>query len=900
MATTLTEVESTQVETITVSFPISKMEKDADGDLIVKGVATDGSVDSDYQIVDPDWSAGALAKWLETGGNVRMSHDAQRPVGKGLSVEIDRDGDGKHWVKSVIVDPTAQRLVEKGVLRAYSVGISHPVIKRDPTGRARGGIICGGELSELSIVDRPANPSSYLELAKAAGANAAITGILHEGPEEETVQKAAGTFSPSDLAKLLEHRRVAEKRDMDPDVGGGVDRDKIPSEDFVDPKGRRFPVVTAADVSDAVSSYGRAKPQIPMEKFQRRLTSIARRKGFESALPDSWSNDSAEKGAMSTPAPQGGMPPHTPPTPGAAPTPPAHAQAQAPRPAPHGAPGQVTPQHPTPQAQAAPTGHTAPPAHDPAAAPADPNAPSGAILAKDHMDQTGHDVGPGMNFCPMCGAPVDSSDKGATPDQGAPADPTDANGHMTVQMPIEGAPQPGAMKADVPGSKTVGEPQETTAVTPVKDAKKKPKKQGKPKSLDSDTEYYEKKPKKNGKVPVPGKTPTPDGLPATKSDDHVMVTAMLLKSLNVPSDLGALHDLTCDGFHPADAEKCHPAHSLKSIDVSYWQNEALHAASVAPLDEAARATERWQAAETLKNMATNHVSELTEARMELHKAFSDAQMGPGTAPVPTQPRAGQFKRPFIQEGHARRSPGAEGPNTHDVPSGSIAASDFTGGYLSSGHSDESPSNKSMDPRPIKYPSQTGVVKPVDYSDASRQAAKAAMNAIHDHISHTFPDLCPMGSPGGVKDLGHVPMGETEIPQPVGSPASKSDTVDVVKAATPQVTDLTALFQQMKDEFAAELRTVTKSLKAERKRNDKLQSTLDSMASMPDPSVAAFKGVALSHPVNKSATPVRTIAETAEQTQMMMMRELESQFRTSPDPAQREAAWSSLMKMRGMA
>ena len=890
MATSLTEPGSTEVESLHFSFPISKMETDADGDLIVKGVATDGSVDSDYQIVDPEWSAKALGDWLATGGNVRMSHDAHRPVGKGLSVEIDRDGDGKHWVKSVIVDSEAKRLVEKGVLRAYSVGISHPVIKRDPTGQARGGIICGGELSELSIVDRPANKNSYLELAKAAGANGAIefTGILHEGAAEETVQKATGTFSPGDLAKLLEHRRVAEKRDMDPDVGGGVDRDKIPASDFVDPKGRRFPIVTAGDVSDAVSSYGRAKPKIPMAKFQSRLTAIARRKGFESSLPDSW-GDNAQKGALMAQPPMGSgqapQPPQHSAPPVAAqghPAPPAgpqaHPAALAPNP-PHGGPQDSTAPHPQPQMQ-------------------DPNQPP--VMKCDCP--CGYEADSSMNFCPGCGSPIDKNtgaQPGGQPPMGhqPPPDPTDANGHMQVTMPM------GAQKADMPvvaaeRSTSVGEPKESDAPEPVADAKKKPKKQGKPKSLMAETEAYAKKPKKNGKVPTPKEAPAVDGLPATKSVDmdYATQTAMVLKQLDVPSDLGALHDLLCPGFHPADTEKCYPTHSLKSIDVSYWQNEALNAATGAPLAEAAKATERWQAAEIIKSLASDNPTEVLEIRHEAHKAFKDAQIGPGTAPTPTQVRAGQFKRPYLTDGHARRSMGAEGPNTADVPSGGIAASDFTGGYLDSGHSDESPSNKSRQPRPIEYPSTTGQLQTVDYARSARQAAKAAMDAVHDHISHTFPDLCPMGSPGSEEKLGTVPDGETKIPQPVGDRAKKSEKTTVEKAATAETSsDVLELLQGM----AAELQTLTKSLNKERKRNESLQKTVDAMAAMPDPTVTAFKGVFFDRTVNKSAVPARAVADAAEQTQQMMMRELETQFRTSHDPAQREAAWASLMKMRGL-
>lgn len=82
----------------------------------------------------------------------------------------------------------------------------------------------------------------------------------------------------------------ADSYAVDPNVGGGVDRAKLDRSDFIDPAGRRFPIVTPQDVHDAVASYGRAKPLIPLETFRERLTAIAHRKGkaFVDALPASW------------------------------------------------------------------------------------------------------------------------------------------------------------------------------------------------------------------------------------------------------------------------------------------------------------------------------------------------------------------------------------------------------------------------------------------------------------------------------------------------------------------------------------------------------------------------------------------------------------------------------------
>ena len=126
----------------------------------------------------------ALKSWFATGPNVRVQHNPQRdPAGSGVKVEIDRDGDGAHWVKAAIDEPNAQLLVRKGHLRAFSVGIAKPLIVRDATGKARNGIIKGGELAEISLVDRPANRSCYMEIAKAArDGSCEFTGKMSSAP----------------------------------------------------------------------------------------------------------------------------------------------------------------------------------------------------------------------------------------------------------------------------------------------------------------------------------------------------------------------------------------------------------------------------------------------------------------------------------------------------------------------------------------------------------------------------------------------------------------------------------------------------------------------------------------------------------------------------------------------
>ncbi len=68
-------------------------------------------------------------------------------------------------------------------------------------------------------------------------------------------------------------------------------RGDMPASDFVFPDTRSFPIIDRSDVSDAVSSWGRYKGDHSFDEFKRRLSRMAKRKGFESDLPKEWTQD---------------------------------------------------------------------------------------------------------------------------------------------------------------------------------------------------------------------------------------------------------------------------------------------------------------------------------------------------------------------------------------------------------------------------------------------------------------------------------------------------------------------------------------------------------------------------------------------------------------------------------
>lgn len=154
---------------------IVKAERNADGDLVVVGKATGPDLDLDQQICDPEWLKSAMPAWMSSGGNIREQHSS---IAAGVATELEQSGDS--WmVTATVVDPVSARKVEKGVLKGFSIGIRSPRVVKDAA--APGGRIVGGTVVETSLVDRPANPTCTLTLAKMAKPGPAAAAEVSKG-----------------------------------------------------------------------------------------------------------------------------------------------------------------------------------------------------------------------------------------------------------------------------------------------------------------------------------------------------------------------------------------------------------------------------------------------------------------------------------------------------------------------------------------------------------------------------------------------------------------------------------------------------------------------------------------------------------------------------------------------
>jgi len=162
---------------------ITKSEKQEDGTLKVYGKATDDGLDIDSQICDEAWLKKAMPDWFTTGGNIREQHSN---IAAGVATDYESKADG-HYITALVVDPVSVKKVETGVLKGFSIGIRSPRVVRDD--KAANGRIIDGQIVEVSLVDRPANPNAKLMLAKAA--------------ESGELMAVNQTPTPADVARLI-------------------------------------------------------------------------------------------------------------------------------------------------------------------------------------------------------------------------------------------------------------------------------------------------------------------------------------------------------------------------------------------------------------------------------------------------------------------------------------------------------------------------------------------------------------------------------------------------------------------------------------------------------------------------------------------------------------------------
>ena len=188
----------------TAFFSIVKSDSNADGTHMVYGKATDDSIDIDQQICDDTWLDSAMPQWFKTGGNIREQHSS---IAAGVAKEYEKKADG-HYISALVVDPASVKKVDLGVLKGFSIGIKNPRITRDE--KAANGRIVDGQIVEVSLVDRPANPNCQLVLAKSVDGETGVWKVEELIEKEDAVDTTPATETPELVEEVLPETPISE------------------------------------------------------------------------------------------------------------------------------------------------------------------------------------------------------------------------------------------------------------------------------------------------------------------------------------------------------------------------------------------------------------------------------------------------------------------------------------------------------------------------------------------------------------------------------------------------------------------------------------------------------------------------------------------------------------------
>ena len=311
--------------------------RDDKGYLNVKGLATDDTLDLDEQICDPQWLKTAMPKWFEIG-NIREQHDGSKAVGKATSMTSQGTG---FAIGAKIVDPVAAMKVEEGVYTGFSIGIKGAYVDmNDP--RAPRGVIKGGQIVEVSVVDRPANPSASFELAKTVGdvmtksvemqdnseevnnapdlatgefylpcSGCNGTGEVHTGADEGASTHACEACGGSGKGSSMDsediqtptatsNEALAAEEENDPLKSTDAEVEKrefteaereAASESGAAMPDGSFPIKTVKDLKNAIQAFGRAKDPA---KAKAHIKARAKALGKENLIPDNWKGADAD------------------------------------------------------------------------------------------------------------------------------------------------------------------------------------------------------------------------------------------------------------------------------------------------------------------------------------------------------------------------------------------------------------------------------------------------------------------------------------------------------------------------------------------------------------------------------------------------------------------------------
>lgn len=185
---------------------IAKMEAQDDGTVKVWGYASSEAVDSDGEIIAAEAMKAAIPDYMKFGA-VREMHGSNAA---GTAIEINVEDDGRTFFGAHIVDPVAVTKVKTGVYKGFSIGGS--VTARDELNKSQ---ITGLKLTEISLVDRPANPDAVFTCYKADKPKDEEEADKDDKPSDKSDEEEGGKPKDGDKEPEAEDKEDGKKDDKE-------------------------------------------------------------------------------------------------------------------------------------------------------------------------------------------------------------------------------------------------------------------------------------------------------------------------------------------------------------------------------------------------------------------------------------------------------------------------------------------------------------------------------------------------------------------------------------------------------------------------------------------------------------------------------------------------------------
>jgi hypothetical protein len=239
---------------------INKVDDNGDGTIDVHGIASTEAKDSQGETVTKGCMQDALPDYFAHGtGALRAMH---QPIAAGYVYKAEVNSEGQTLISAKVVDPVEVLKCTTGVYKGFSIGGKKVPGGYDSVTKT----ISKMKLTEISLVDRPANPEATITMWKGEDMDEQVVDVtvtkeaeVHINALAEIINK--GEITPERLVELANAdlvAKVAAREDVSA-ADKAAAKKEYGDVKFADEKNKKYPIDTEAHIRAAWNYINKEK-----------------------------------------------------------------------------------------------------------------------------------------------------------------------------------------------------------------------------------------------------------------------------------------------------------------------------------------------------------------------------------------------------------------------------------------------------------------------------------------------------------------------------------------------------------------------------------------------------------------------------------------------------------------